>query len=178
MTIAELLLPEFDQEMATTRRTLERVPDDKFAWKPHGKSFSMGDLASHIANMVTWTVDTMNRAEFDLAGATPEQLNRAAKNRAELVSWFDGNVSAARAAETLPSNHETSSARFFAARYSCSGVAPARSNSARFIVSTVQVTMFAMWLARSPIENDLPWGFHANLSSGTRSSVRRVVAIS
>jgi len=102
MTIAELLLPEFDQEMATTRRTLERVPDDKFAWKPHGKSFSMGDLASHIANMVTWTVDTMNRAEFDLAGVTPEQMNRAAKNRAELVSWFDGNVSAARAALDKP----------------------------------------------------------------------------
>ena len=38
MTIAELLLPEFDQEMATTRRVLERVPEDKFSWKPHDKS--------------------------------------------------------------------------------------------------------------------------------------------
>ena len=102
MTIAELLLPEFDQEMATTRRTLERVPDDTFAWKPHGKSFSMGDLASHIANMVTWTVDTMNRPEFDLAGVTPEEMNRAAKNGAELVAWFDTNVKSARAALNKP----------------------------------------------------------------------------
>ena len=44
--------PKFDQEMAATRRVLERVPDDKFAWKPHDKSFSMGDLASHIVNMM------------------------------------------------------------------------------------------------------------------------------
>jgi len=49
MTIAELLQPEFDQEMTATRRVLERVPDDKIAWKPHAKSFSMGALASHIA---------------------------------------------------------------------------------------------------------------------------------
>jgi len=102
MRIAELLLPEFDQEMATTRRTLERVPDDKFAWKPHDKSFSMGHLASHIANMVMWTVDTMNRPEFDLDGVTPEEMNKAAKHRAELVSWFDGNVAAARAALDKP----------------------------------------------------------------------------
>ena len=44
MTIADLLLPEFDQEMATTRRVLERVPEDKFAWKPHAKSMSAGQL--------------------------------------------------------------------------------------------------------------------------------------
>ena len=43
--------------MATTRRVLERVPEDKFAWKPHAKSFSMGDLASHVVNMIKWTVD-------------------------------------------------------------------------------------------------------------------------
>jgi len=102
MKIAELLLPEFDQEMATTRKTLERVPDDRFGWKPHGKSFSMGDLASHIANMITWTVDTMNRSEFDLAGMTPEEMNRAAKSRGELVSWFDRNVAAARTALDKP----------------------------------------------------------------------------
>src|SRR5947209_17357217 len=75
MTMAELLLPEFDQEMAATRRMLERVRDDTFAWKPHDKSFSMGALASHIANMVTWTVDTMNRAEFDLDTVTAEEMN-------------------------------------------------------------------------------------------------------
>jgi uncharacterized damage-inducible protein DinB len=102
MTIADLLLPEFDQEMATTRRVLERVPEDKFAWKPHAKSFSMGDLASHVANMVKWTNDTMNRVEFDLASVTPEEMNKAAKNRAELLAWFDTNVAAARAVLAKP----------------------------------------------------------------------------
>jgi uncharacterized damage-inducible protein DinB len=102
MTIADLLLPEFDQEMATTRRVLERVPEDKFSWKPHDKSFSMGDLASHVVNAVKWTVDTMNKTEFDLAGVKPEELNRAAKTRAELLEWFDANVPSARATLARP----------------------------------------------------------------------------
>jgi uncharacterized damage-inducible protein DinB len=98
MTIAELLLPEFDQEMTATRRVLERVPEDKFAWKPHAKSSSMGDLASHVVNMLLWTVDTMDKTEFDLDSVTPEEMNKAAKTHAELLAWFDANVSKARAA--------------------------------------------------------------------------------
>ena len=53
-----LLVPEFDQEMASTRKVLERVPDGKFGWKPHDKSFAMGALASHIATSLPWAVDT------------------------------------------------------------------------------------------------------------------------
>jgi uncharacterized damage-inducible protein DinB len=102
MTIAELLVPEFDQEMASTRTTLERVPDDKLAWKPHDKSFSMGALASHIATMVTWTVDTMNRTEFDLATASMAEMTRVAGSRGELLSWFDKNVAAARGTLNKP----------------------------------------------------------------------------
>ena len=49
MAIAEALLPEFDHEMAVTRRLLERVPEDKFEWKPHPKSMSLGELAMHVA---------------------------------------------------------------------------------------------------------------------------------
>jgi uncharacterized damage-inducible protein DinB len=96
MTIADLLLPEFDQEMATTRRVLERVPEDKFSWKPHDKSFSMGDLASHVVNSIKWTDYTMNGTEFDLASVTPDEINQAAKSRAELLAWFDANVPSAR----------------------------------------------------------------------------------
>jgi uncharacterized damage-inducible protein DinB len=96
--IADLLLPEFDREMSTTRRVLERVPDDKLAWKPHDRSFSMGDLASHVANLIKWTDVTMNATEFDLASVTPEQMNQSAKSRAELLSWFDANVPPARQA--------------------------------------------------------------------------------
>ena len=100
MTIAELLLPEVDQEMATTRRVLERVPDDKLAWKPHDKSFSMGDLASHVANLIKWTDVTMNKTEMDLAGISPEEMNKAAASRAQLLEWFDANAAAARQALT------------------------------------------------------------------------------
>jgi uncharacterized damage-inducible protein DinB len=102
MTITELLLPEYDQEMDATRRVLERVPEDKFAWKPHDKSFAMGNLASHIVNMMTWTVDTMNRTEFDLDSVTPEEMNKAANNRSELLAWFDANRASARAALNRP----------------------------------------------------------------------------
>jgi uncharacterized damage-inducible protein DinB len=98
MTIAELLLPEVEQEMATTRRVLERVPDDKLAWKPHDRSSSMGDLASHIVNMIKWTDVTMTQTEFDLGSVPPEQMNQAAKSRAELLAWFDANAASARKA--------------------------------------------------------------------------------
>jgi len=98
MTIAELLLPEVDQEMATTRRVLERVPDDKLSWKPHAKSFSTGDLASHIVNMIKWTDVTMNQTEFDMAGVSPEQMNQTASSRTQLLEWFDANAAAARKA--------------------------------------------------------------------------------
>ena len=47
--LTEMLLPEFDHEMANARKAIERVPDAKFDWKPHSKSFSMGALAGHIA---------------------------------------------------------------------------------------------------------------------------------
>ena len=67
MSISQSLLPEFDQEMANTRKTLERVPDDKLTWKPHPKSFAMGQLAQHLATMVGWTVDTIGKDSFDVA---------------------------------------------------------------------------------------------------------------
>ena len=98
MTIAELLLPEVEQEMATTRRVLERVPDDKLAWKPHDRSWSMGELASHIANSIKWTEMTMNHTEFDLGSVPLDQMNQLAKSRAELLAWFDANAAAARQA--------------------------------------------------------------------------------
>src|SRR5207247_8973760 len=95
MTIADLLLPEVEQEMAITRRVLERVPDDRLGWKPHDRSWSMGDLASHIVNMIKWTDVTMNQTEFDMATVSPEQMNQAAADRAPLPEWFDADAGAA-----------------------------------------------------------------------------------
>jgi len=99
MAINEALLPEFDNEAATTRRVLERVPEEKFDWKPHEKSFSMGDLASHVANLVSWTVLTINQDAFDMNPTGGEPVKSpGAKSSEELLATFDRNVAEARAA--------------------------------------------------------------------------------
>ena len=67
MAISDALLPEFDQEMIGVRKTLERVPADKFDWRPHEKSGSMMWLAGHIANLVGWASMTISTDELDLA---------------------------------------------------------------------------------------------------------------
>src|SRR6267154_933092 len=75
MPLAELLLPEFDEEMTATRRVLERVPDGKSAWKPHPKSMTLGRLATLVAELPAWTVNTLNRdakAARDALVKTPD----------------------------------------------------------------------------------------------------------
>ena len=67
MAIRDALLPEFDQEMAATRKTLERVPESKFSWKPHPKSGSMAWLAGHISNLPGWGTLTMKETSFDMS---------------------------------------------------------------------------------------------------------------
>ena len=67
MPISQMILPEFEHEMANTRKTLERVPDDKFAWKPHEKSMSLGGLSTHLANIPSWTANTFDVDELDIA---------------------------------------------------------------------------------------------------------------
>src|SRR3954462_11982139 len=66
MSIAETLLPEFDHEMANTRRMLEVVPAADADWRPHPKSYSLGDLAAHIARLPLWGRMTLEQPELDL----------------------------------------------------------------------------------------------------------------
>ena len=75
MAIRDSLLPEFDHEMETTRKTLERVPEDKTNWKPHDSSMAMGRLAGHIAEMAGFAATTFKGDSFDFAppGGTPTQ---------------------------------------------------------------------------------------------------------
>ena len=94
MTIAETLLPEFDQEMKTTRRLLERVPTDKGTWKPHQKSFSIGHLAQLLSWMPGWITNTLTSDSLDLAGAAGYSYETTEK----LLADFDKNVKEARAA--------------------------------------------------------------------------------
>src|SRR5713226_241247 len=93
MPISQMLLPEFDHEMANTRKTLERVPEDKFDWKPHEKSTSMGGLATHLANIPTWAGNTLSKDELDIAppGEPPVRIEQA-KSQSELIETFDKNV--------------------------------------------------------------------------------------
>jgi uncharacterized damage-inducible protein DinB len=99
MSINRALLPEFDYEMANTRKTLERLPEEKFDWKPHDKSMSIGALATHLANIPTWATRAVNHDSFDMApqGGPPARATQAA-SRDEVLETFDKNVSEARAA--------------------------------------------------------------------------------
>ena len=94
MSIADTLLPEFDQEMAVTRRVLERVPDDKPDWKPHPKSFSIAHLAQLVATMPGWIGQTLTSTELDLASGGGYSTE-ATKT---LLDTFDESVRRTRAA--------------------------------------------------------------------------------
>jgi uncharacterized damage-inducible protein DinB len=99
MSISSALLPEFDQEMASARRTLERAPLDKSDWRPHPKSMALGRLSSHVAEIPGWALHAIATDELDLAppGAPPFKP-RIAATRDELLQMFDGHVAAAREA--------------------------------------------------------------------------------
>lgn len=94
MSIAQSLLPEFDQEMATTRKLLQRVPSDKGSWKPHPKSFSLGHLAQLVATMPGWMRTMLKSPALDLAQAPGYSL----ESTETLLGKFDKLVEEAREA--------------------------------------------------------------------------------
>jgi uncharacterized damage-inducible protein DinB len=94
MSISQGLLPEFDQEMAGTRKSLERVPEGKTEWQPHPKSMTLGRLAGHLAELPTWVVETMKRDELSLDGQYTPFISSSPK---ELLAMFDAKVAEARA---------------------------------------------------------------------------------
>jgi hypothetical protein len=69
MPIKDALMSEYDHEMATTRRLLERLPEAKLSWKPHDKSMSMAGLATHLANLPSWGLTILSETFFDLESA-------------------------------------------------------------------------------------------------------------
>jgi uncharacterized damage-inducible protein DinB len=96
MALKDALLPEFDHEMGTTRRVLERVPEAEFAWKPHDKSFNLGQLAGHVANIPHWVDAIVQNTVFDVATAE-DTRPRIPESTGWLLSQFDKNVGSARA---------------------------------------------------------------------------------
>jgi uncharacterized damage-inducible protein DinB len=94
MSISQTLIPEFDQEMASTRRLLERVPTDKGEWKPHPKSFPLGHLAQLVATMPGWITRTVRGTEIDLSRSEGYSFQKTEA----LVGQFDRHVREAREA--------------------------------------------------------------------------------
>ena len=96
MAIKDGLLAEFDHEMGTTRKLLDRLTDEKLSWKPHDKSMSLGGLGTHLANLPRWGDVILNDTSFDLASAPPNVAEKT--SRAEILAAFDTAVRATRGA--------------------------------------------------------------------------------
>ena len=97
MTYADSILPEFDMEMANTRKVLERIPDDRLDWQPHPKSHTIGWNANHVADLLNWLVQTLKTPSLDIApvGGPPYALPQLA-SRKEILELFDRNVAEAQ----------------------------------------------------------------------------------
>ncbi|MGE5360140.1 MAG: DinB family protein, partial [Bacteroidales bacterium] len=86
MAFADALLPEFDHEMGTTRRLLERLPEERFGWKPHERSMTLGRLSTHVAEIPLWGERILEHEELDLSGPyTP----REERSREAVLALFD-----------------------------------------------------------------------------------------
>jgi uncharacterized damage-inducible protein DinB len=95
MAIKDALLADYDHEMGSTRRLLERVPGDKLAWKPHDKSMSLGGLATHLGRIPQWAGTILNEPSFDLAEAPPDPAEHT--SLAGILSAFDEGRTRTRA---------------------------------------------------------------------------------
>lgn len=101
MGLKDAILPEYDHEMGTTRRLLERIPEDKLSWRPHPKSWTLAQLASHLVHIPLWSQAILNDLSFDLA-ATPSESADAAQTRTvssrrHALQLLDDNVARTRA---------------------------------------------------------------------------------
>jgi uncharacterized damage-inducible protein DinB len=106
MSLVDALLPEYDHELATTRRLLERVPESEFGWKPHEKSMTLGQLAGHVANMPFWLSATLNAPFYDVNTGDKEARLDPPSSRDVMLKEFDEKVSKARASLASKSDAE------------------------------------------------------------------------
>jgi len=104
MLIRDALLPEFDLEAANTRKVLERVPEDKLDWRPHPKSFTMAELATHLADIPGWLPYTLGGDSVDIGDPNGPKPDPPSKSTKELVARFDKQIAAARAALAAAEN--------------------------------------------------------------------------
>ena len=90
MNLNEPLLAELQIEAVTTRKMLERVPQDSLLWKPHEKSRTLGEIAAHIANIPGLFIATLNRDEFDR-----HNYESVTDTISDILQTFDRNISSA-----------------------------------------------------------------------------------
>ena len=95
-SLKDLAFGDIERELAVTRRVLERLPEEKFAWKPHEKSMSLGGLAMHVANLAHWMLDTLQRDALDMQNPPP--LRNDPKNLADILETFDQHANKVNAA--------------------------------------------------------------------------------
>jgi len=98
MAMRDALLPEFDHEMANTRKCLERIPDDRLEWRPHPKSWTMKSIGTHLAKVPLWGSKIPATESVDMPAAGGAEWAATCENRADILAMFDRNVAAARAA--------------------------------------------------------------------------------
>ena len=107
MSLSETLLPEFDAEMASTRRTLERIPEDQLTWRPHEKSMLLGRLAGHLAELPGFGVTALTTDKLDFAAGRPADFKPlVAQSQKHVLEIFDKKVAEARAAIAATSDEE------------------------------------------------------------------------
>jgi uncharacterized damage-inducible protein DinB len=107
VSLSQSLLPEFDHEMANTRKVLQRIPENRLDWKVHEKSNTMGWVGMHLAEIPSWAEMALNRDCVDVAppGGEPHR-SPSATSRQDILDRFDKNVAAARAAIAAASDEQ------------------------------------------------------------------------
>lgn len=95
-SLKALVFIDFEREIEATRRVLERVPEEHFDWTPHPRSMSLKRLAMHVATLLQWLRDTLEKDGIDFA--SPPEVRQSADSRADLLQTFEENASAARSA--------------------------------------------------------------------------------
>jgi len=94
MSLIQMFLKEMDREAQTTRKMLERVPDDKYDWRPHEKSMSVRQLATHIAELPSWASMVLTTDELDFASSPYQQ--KTINNTKDLLAYFESSLADGR----------------------------------------------------------------------------------
>ena len=111
MAMKDGMLPEFDHEMALTRKVIERVAEDKLGWAPHEKSMTLGRLATHVAEIPHWGQTILNDAEFNMTEGS--YTPRTATTVAAMLAIFDEETAKTRASLASKSDAELMSTWVF-----------------------------------------------------------------